>query len=377
MPMKLSRLRLMLAVLIAFTLPLAAHEASAQARTGSIHGTVTDPTGAPVSGTVSLFPGGLTSPDQTPKYTFPVNDSGQYQGSGIDAGSYTVTFRQPTTPKGKVVDQFDNVKIVAGQDTEQNFDMSRPAYLAKMTPEQRKQVEELKKKNAEILKENAKIKNLNGDLGTARADDAKGDYTAAEALMQKDVAIMPNASVLWVELGIAQKGAKQWSDAVTSLQKGIAMEKTAKKPNPNLLGSAEDALGESLANEGKYAESQAAYDAAATDNPANAAMHYTNETIMMARFNQTDAVVSAADKAIAADPNDPIPYYLKGQALVSKATLDPKTQKIVAPPGCIEAYQKYLELAPNGQFAGDAKAVIQEMGQTQSTNYKAGKKKRH
>lgn len=188
---------------------------------------------------------------------------------------------------------------------------------------------------------------------------------------------MPDASVLWVELGVAQKGQQDYTDAINSLQKGIAIEKASKKPHPEMLGTAEDALGESLASTGKYPEAQAAYDAAATDNPAGAGMYYTNETIMMSRFNQTDAVVAAADKAIAANPNGAIPYYLKGQALVSKATLDPKTQKIVAPPGCLEAYQKYLDLAPNGQFANDAKAVIQEMGQTQSTSYNAGKKKKH
>lgn len=380
MSIKLSRLRLTLAALLAFSLSLAAPHLFAQAagqRTGSIHGTVTDPTGAPVPGTVSLYPGGLTSPTQTPRYTFPVDNDGQYHGSGIAPGSYTATFRQPNTPKDKVVDQFDNVKIVAGQDTQQDFDMSRAAYLARMTPEQRKQIEEIKKKNAAITQENARIRNLNGDLHTARADDASGNFAGAVALMQKDVAIMPNASVLWVELGIAQRGAKQWSDAITSLRKGIAIEKASKSPHPDLLGSAENSLGESLANEGKYADAMAAYDAAAQDNPPQAGVYYTNDAIMMDRFGQIDNTVTAADKAIAANPNDAIAYYLKGKALINKATVDPKTQKILAPPGCVEAYQKYLQLAPNGQFANDAKAVIQEMGQTQSTSYATSKKRRH
>ncbi len=374
---ELFRLRFALAIFVALTFSLAASRAAAQAKTGSIHGTVTDPTGVPMAGTVSLFPGGLTSPDQTPKYTFDVNASGQYKGDNIEPGSYTVTFRQPDTEKGKVVDQFDNVQIKAGQDTLQDFDMSREAYLAKMSPEQRKQVEEVKKKNAGIMKENAKIKNLNADLGTARSDDAAKNYAAAATLMQKDVAIMPNAAVLWVELGVAQRGEKDWADAIASLQKGIALDKAMAKPHPEMLGSAEDALGESLASRGKYPEARATYDDAARDNPTGAATYYTNEAIMMDRYNQIDATVAAADKAIAANPNDAVAYYLKGKALINKATVDPQTQKIIAPPGCLEAYQKYLELAPNGQFAPDAKAVVQEMSQTQSTSYNAGKKKKH
>ena len=119
----------------------------------------------------------------------------------------------------------------------------------------------------------------------------------------------------------------------------------------------------------------AAYDAAAKANPPGAGLYYTNETIVLGRSGQNgDAVSAAADKAIAADPNRPVPYYLKAQALIAKATVDPKTQKIIAPEGCAEAYQKYLELAPDGQFAADAKNILASMGQTVKTTYKAGKK---
>ncbi len=32
------------------------------------------------------------------------------------------------------------------------------------------------------------------------------------------------------------------------------------------------------------------------------------------------------------------------------------------PPGCVEAYRKYLELEPNGQVAPDAKGVLAAAG---------------
>jgi hypothetical protein len=101
-------------------------------------------------------------------------------------------------------------------------------------------------------------------------------------------------------------------------------------------------------------------------------MYYQNEAIVMSRNNNLDATAAAADKAIAADPNKPLPYYLKGQALVSKATVD-KAGKIVTPPGCIEAYQKYLELAPDGPYAPEVKQVLEGMGQTVKASYKAKK----
>jgi tetratricopeptide (TPR) repeat protein len=370
--------RLALAICVAAVLPLITMPAGGQtgaAGTGKIHGQVLNPTGAPMTdGTVSLYLNGMTSPTQEAKYNFPVDASGNYKGDAVGQGTYTITYRQPDTPKDKVVDQIDNVKVVQGQDTDQNLDMSRAEYIAKLPPDQRKALEEVKAKNAAALKENAQIKNLNADLNSARSDRADKNFESAEALMQKDVAIKPDEPLLWVELGEAQMGLKQYSDAETSLQKCITLEQASKKPNVAVEGAAGNSLGETLADESKIPESQAAYDAAAKADPTQAAMFYQNETIVMSRAGKVDETVAAADKAIAADPSRPIPYYLKGQALINKATVDPKTQKIIAPPGCEEAYEKYLQLAPTGQFAPDAKQVLAELNQKDVTSYKAGKK---
>ena len=69
------------------------------------------------------------------------------------------------------MDQFPEVKITAGADTLQDFDLTRPAYMATLTPEQRKLAEETRAKNASALKDNAVIKNLNANLAKAREDD--------------------------------------------------------------------------------------------------------------------------------------------------------------------------------------------------------------
>ena len=53
-----------------------------------------------------------------------------------------------------MVDSIRGVKIAAGEDIAQDVDMSRQEYLDKMTPEEKKHLEELKKANAEALKAN-------------------------------------------------------------------------------------------------------------------------------------------------------------------------------------------------------------------------------
>ncbi len=106
---------LWLGVLAFALLPALAQQAPAGPK-GKIHGHVTNPTGAAVTGgTVSLSnDGGHTS-----VYTFPVDANGDYKGEA-PPGTYTVVFRQPDTPPDKMVDSIDDVKIVASEDTLQD-----------------------------------------------------------------------------------------------------------------------------------------------------------------------------------------------------------------------------------------------------------------
>jgi hypothetical protein len=83
--------------------------------------------------------------------------------------------------------------------------------------------------------------------------------------------------------------------------------------------------------------------------------------------------VQAFDKAIAADPTRADAYYWKGVNLLGKAKLE--GTKMVAPPGTAEAFNKYLELQPNGQFAEPAKQMLTQMGASIETSFGKGKKK--
>ena len=107
--------------------------------------------------------------------------------------------------------------------------------------------------------------------------------------------------------------------------------------------------------------------------PASAGMYYFNEAATLYNSGKTDEAVVAADKAIAADPKRADAYYIKGQSLIQKATVDPKTQKITAPPGTVDAYQTYLELAPDGPRADEVKGILTGIGETVKSSYKAGK----
>jgi tetratricopeptide (TPR) repeat protein len=366
---------------------------------GTIHGRVINPTGQPQGGgTVNLS----TDGGATFKYTFLVDNTGDYTGQ-VAPGTYMLIYRAADTPAGQMVDSIRGIKIVAGEDLAQDDDMSRQEYIDKMSPEQKKQLEELKKTNAEAIKANSVINQLNADLKIVNQDKkdidgamataaqalgataTKADiaakvveiktakYTDIESLMTKDTGLKPGEALLWVNLGFGQAGLKKYDDAITSYKKAIDLETAAAKPRPQVIGVADAGLGEVYARTGKVPEANAAYDASAKADPADAPLNLRNEAIIFFQEGNSTAQVAAADEAIKVDPNQALLYYIKGQGLIQTATIDPKTHRIVLPPECTAAYEKYLDLAPTGQFANEVAGILQQAGEKVNSSYKAPK----
>lgn len=239
---------------------------------------------------------------------------------------------------------------------------------------------------------NLSVEAVNADLKTARAANQEKRFADAETLMLKDTAAKPNQPYLWIELGLAQLGQKKYPEAEVSFRaalgggdttqnqapaggfyvpgKGTAahISVSTSAPPPDSKSKSEvegvslSSLGEIYIRTNRVPDAQAAFDKAASVNPSQAAFYYGNETVFLFQTGNATAQLDAANKAIVADPTRPRNYYFKAQALTTQATVDPKTNKLILPPGCLEAYQKYLELDPNGQFAPDTKAILAAAG---------------
>jgi len=365
----------------------------AQAAGASIHGHVTNPAGmALAKGEVRLSTDRTAdAKDRKYPYKFPIDPNGDYKGTGIAPGNYVVFVSQDD----KTLDFNESVPLANGDDKLVNFDMTRPEYLAKMTPEERKALEEYKKKNAEIVAANSKVQNLNAMLTQARADNKAGNYDAAITAMQQATTTKPDEGILWITLGDAQLGsadaaakaakaagtsptdpaiAQKYNDAAASYKKGVELNAASKKPSPEAAAAGYNQLGQAYAKMGNAKDSADAYEMAAKAMPNNASMYYFNEAATLYNASKLPEAEAAADKAIAADPKKAEAYYIKGQSLIPRATVDPKTNKVVAPPGCVEAYQTYLELAPDGPHAADVKGILEGIGAQVKSSYKAPKK---
>jgi tetratricopeptide (TPR) repeat protein len=363
---------------------------TAQAAPATVTGVAKDPAGQPEKTGEIRFSTDKTSPADKRKYdyTVPLGPDGTYKATNIAPGSYIIFFFQ-----GDKSIWFHDVELKAGDNKTVDFDLSSEEYLKGLSPEDRAKLDEAKKKNAGILAENAKIADVNKTLLAGRADE-KTDPDKAVTELTPLTSVRPNEPIIWAALGEAQLAAadkaraaavaaktpltdpaleQKYADAAASYQKALDLNAAAKKPDPGLAFSSYLNLGQALGRSGKVDEAAAAYENAAKADPTKAGVAFYNEAAVYFNAQKLKEAAEAADKSIAADPKRADTYYIKASALIPGATLDPATKKFVLPPGCLEAYQEYLELDPTGRHAQDVKDLLANLGQAQKSSFKAKK----
>jgi tetratricopeptide (TPR) repeat protein len=114
---------------------------------------------------------------------------------------------------------------------------------------------------------------------------------------------------------------------------------------------------------------QAELKKAAELDPPNGGKYYYNLGAMLVNAGQGEAAGEAFKKAIELTPTYADAYYQYGVTLVGQAKIDPATGKVTPVPGTVEAFQKYLELAPTGQWAQASKDMLTSLGGTLETNF--------
>src|SRR5262249_7070335 len=112
----------------------------------------------------------------------------------------------------------------------------------------------------------------------------------------------------------------------------------------------------------KFPEMQAELKKAADLDPANGGKYYYNLGAMLVNSGQAQAAGEAFKKGIELTPTYADAYYQYGVTLIGQAKIDPASGKVTPVPGTVEAFQKYLELQPNGQWAGAAKEMLTSLG---------------
>jgi tetratricopeptide (TPR) repeat protein len=252
--------------------------------------------------------------------------------------------------------------VSLGDNPELAIDLAKDRAAAANNPAN---AEAIKKQEA-VKKENEKIGGLNALLKQAHDAMQANNWDQAIQIMQQATQQDATHDLLFGTLGDAYLGGKKYPEAIDAYTKAIQLD-------PNKAGWHNN-LAQAYAKSNQADKAVEEYDKAASLEPANAGTYYFNEGAVLTNQGKVDLANTAFDKAIAADPNKADAYYQKGVNLMGKATTG-KDGKYVPAPGTVEAFNKYLELQPDGKYAQSAKEMIAALGGTVQTGYKAEKKK--
>ena len=298
------------------------------AQTGMIEGKVLDTAGQPMVG-VAVVADRL---DIAAKFEVKTDNRGNYL-TRVPVGRYKISVLKD----GSVMDFINNVTVTSGEPTKSDFDMREIATRgraseADLSPEER----------AKLDAERAKADAVKGafDLGVA----ALGAKNWEEAIKQFQTAADadPTRDIVFANLGDAYSGGRKYEEAATAYKKAIELKPTTAAYYNN--------LGIIYGSAGKMDEASAALAKVAELDPAGAGQAYFNLGAMLTNRGRTKDAAAAFQKAIEFDASNAEAYYQLGISnMGTQATMGE----------AITAFEKYLQLQPNGPNAETAKALIE------------------
>ncbi len=351
---------------------------SAFAQTSSLEGDVKGEDGAPLKGALVK----IERKDIKGNYKVKTDKKGHYFHAGLPLGTYKLIVEVD----GKDRDTVDNVRTRLGDPTEVNFDlqqqkqraeaMNRAAETGQLTKEQERSMSaEQKAALDKAVKEREKAMEKNKALNDAFNQGVEAlrgkQYDTAVTAFTKASELDPKQNVVWAQLAeayIGQAGSKTGPEHDQLMQKGLDSYAKAIELKPD-DAAYHNNYALALAKAKKFPEAQAELSKAAQLDPPNAGRYFYNLGAVLVNIGQTEPAGEAFKKAIEADPNYADAQYQYGVYLVSKAQVDSATGKVTPPPGTKEAFEKYLELKPNGPFAESAKGMLATLSGGVSTSY--------
>ncbi len=188
--------------------------------------------------------------------------------------------------------------------------------------------------------------------------------------LNEAVRLDPTRAAAWARLGEAYFGmarSERGPGSGAALQKSLeAYSKAVEKDSNDAAYHNGYAL--ALAASGHFDELMPEVEKAAALDPLKAAQYYYTFGVMLLNSEHPDAAVGALKKAAEAAPGIPEIYFQYGCALTSQARVT-EDGKAMLPEQALDAFHKYLEIAPGGPQASIVRDALAFHGSTVVTSY--------
>ena len=225
----------------------------------------------------------------------------------------------------------------------------KPALLSQMKADYHTAIKEYEQALQEIEVRNENGVQVIGLIGVIRNGLVSRQKAVDMLVQDKDL------PVILSNLGLAYSGVGEYQEAITVLEQAAILKPTA--------GTYME-LGTDQAQVGRMQEAAAACDKVLTVDPAAKNMLagcYKNIAIVLTNKGNLADAITPLQKATQINSQDALAWKLLGDALTNTIISKSEGGKVVyvIPPGTIEAYERYLQLEPNGPYAGEVQAAVE------------------
>jgi tetratricopeptide (TPR) repeat protein len=355
---------------------------NAFAQITTIEGIVKGPDGKPVQNAEVH----ITRTDIKGNYKTKTDKKGHYLYMGLPMGFYDIEI----VIEGKTADKQSKIRTSPGDPVPVNFDlgaaqqanarqqaaMQQASTTGQLTDDAKRgmskeQVAAMEKSIKEQSDKIKKNKELNDAFNEGMTDVTNKQYDQAVAAFQKASEMDPNQLAVWTNMAdayVKNAEGKTGPDFDSNMQKGLDAYGKALALKPDDAGLHNN-YGLALAKAKKFDDAQAELKKAADMDPPNGGKYYYNLGALLVNAGQPQVAGDAFKKAIELTPSYADAYYQYGVTLLGQAKTDPGTGKVTPAPGTVEAFQKYLEIAPTGQYAQPAKDMLASLGTSIQTKF--------
>ncbi|MDP9338550.1 MAG: tetratricopeptide repeat protein [Acidobacteriota bacterium] len=340
------------------------------AQDGSIHGQIMDVAGKPWAAIEIQIVS-----DQGAKLETKTDKDGNYSFRNLKSGIYNLFVQLPAPNKPYE----GRIQVQGGNEAKADFNFkdivakqgSQYAEQAKKAEEEKTKFEGMKghfTAGSALLEQERKAKEEAGKAPADQRDAAKAKVAelatqAAAEFTQAQQAAKEgdtNKHIIYAKLAEAYDLGGRNDESIAAYQQAIA----AKPDVPGYYNN----LGNVQARSGKIDDARASYTKSAELDPANAATAWRNFGISLYNAGRLKEAVEPLKKASELDPKSAQTWYLLGAALVGSMETKKNGDKLefVIQPGTVEAYQKAVELDPDGPpngYGAQAKLGLEALKQ--------------
>ena len=306
--------------LTGFVLALTVFPGTAFAQQGGVSGKVVDADGKPVADVEVL----VNNPSNVAGFKLKTNAKGEYLGVGIPSADYQIS-----ATKGALKGRIDRIAIGRGNTT-LIPDIKVIDAASNMSP-------------AEVEAENKKIAAMKTAFDAAMAAEAAGNFDEALRQLGTLTTSVPDCDLCYLSIGDINVKKKDEAGAEAAYKKAIEINPNKAEPYSALasLYNAQKKFDDANKMGAKASEIMLA--SGNTDPVA-----FVNQGIILWNQSKVAEAKVLFEKAVQLDAKNADAHYWFGMALVNEGKMAESAKHM----------QEYVTLAPTGQYAETAKAIL-------------------